>query len=227
MGAYRFTVRHVRYWRGAIHKWSTDYVYTGTLSGTLSAGHCELMLDTERPMLYSGAQAVGGSFGCEVYDAIAGGSPLASYTAFDYTVPGDWVPYSGTAWPSAAWDPELAAEPCLIVDWPGGLSRTGKPVFFRKYLHAIPVSQAADPGDPDVTSGSVTSLAAQANLMLGLFSDVGLHLGSVGGRLAGNPVVKNFYGNHQMPRGRRLKRVVTNALPPGDVRIGAIPIEEA
>lgn len=227
MSAIRFTVRHVRYWRGQIHRWSTDYVYTGTLSGTVSSGHCQLLLEKEATMLYSGGEAVGGSFACEAYDAIAGGSPIASYTVFDWETPGDWVPYSGTAWPTVALDAESQAEVCAVVAWPGGLSRTGKPVFFRKYLHAVPVSQAATAGDPDIPSGTVTDLLVPANEMLGLFGALGLHLGSVGGRLAGNPVMSAFYGNHQMPRGRRLKRVVTNALPPGDVRIGAIPIEEA
>jgi hypothetical protein len=55
----------------------------------------------------------------------------------------------------------------------------------------------------------VTALQTQAQVINGCLGSAGLALGSYRGTFAGIPVVKAYLGNHQMPRGRRRKPLVT------------------
>ncbi len=207
--ALKFTVRHVRYWRGAIHRWSTDYSYVGSSSLSPDAGLCSSLLNLDDHMCYAGGSTEGGTYECAVYDPRAGGTALAVYTRFAWDTPGDWIGYGGAAWTTTGLDFEAAAEPCLLVEWPAGKSKTGKPVAFRKYYHAIPVSQAGSAGAHDVATADVTSLEAGAEALRSFLGAQGWSLGTPAGRLAGTGVVSPFYGSHQMPRGRRRKPLVT------------------
>lgn len=203
MADYRAIVRHVRYWRGTVHRWSTSYEMTGSLTAPLDPTACQTLLEADSKMLYGGTLSSGNGYNCEIYNA-SGGTPLATYTAFDWTTPGSWtqIPAAGTAWTATSQPQETAAEVALLVEWPAGLSRTGKPVKFRKWYHQVPVGAGSG---GDVSSANRTALAAQANAVsVCLYAGYGLALGKAG-RSPGTPVVNAFYGNHQMPRGRRRK----------------------
>lgn len=211
MASYRAVVRHVRYWKGQIHRWSTSYTFTGGGGGTPDSTDCATLLTNDDAMCYSFAAADGGTYACEIYDLAAGGSPIASHTAFDYTVPADWIPYSSDGWAAPPSDGfEISAEVALLVEWAGGLSRTGKPVTFRKWFHAVPNAIVSPPA-AQVSPTNITSLETAATTLQHSLGGRGLSMGSVSGRLAGSPTVQPFYGNHQMPRGRRRKALVTSS----------------
>jgi hypothetical protein len=207
---YRGIVRHVRYWRGNVHRWSTVYHYGGVASPSIDATACHDLLTADSKMCYGTSNADGGVYSCEIYNADTGGIPLAVYTAFDWTTPGSWVHPGGAGWASSTGDLEPQAEVALLVEYPVGLSRTGKPVTLRKWYHAVPQSLAVA-GGVDIPSGIVTSLEAAALELQTTLAPYGLAMNSPAGRSPGAPVVLPHYGNHQMPRGRRRKALVTAA----------------
>lgn len=182
----------------------------GSLTHALDTTAAQTMLQKADLMCYSHEAADGGSFNCEIYDKGAGGTPVASYTAFDWTTPASWIRYAGytTAWGASSAAFENIAEVAALVEWPAGLSSTGKPVKFRKFIHAVPAT-AGIGSSADIASGIQTSLATAANnAAICLYAGYGIALGT-SGRLPGTPVVKPFYVTHQMPRGRRRKPLVT------------------
>lgn len=205
MPGVRFQVVHVRYWRGLIHRWSTDYQYNGSPSSSITAADCQTMLTADDKMCYGGGLAAnGGTASCAAYSS-SGGVPLATYVAFDADTPASWIPYSGTAWgTTTGFVFNQVAEPALLVEWAGGLSSTGKPVKFRKFYHAVP-NPGTTGSSSQVPSSSQTSLAAQATSMIGLFGSKGLVMGTPAGRLAGTASVSPYYAAHQLVRGRRRK----------------------
>jgi hypothetical protein len=210
MADYRAVVRHVRYWRGNVHRWSNSFEFTG--SGTTpNAAACNILTSATSEMCYAATSAAqGGIFETAIYRA-GGGVPLATVTYFDDAVPADWIKYTATGWGgdgSSAVDP--SAEVAMICTWPAGLSATGKPVTFRKWFHAVPVSSTSN-GGVDIASGVVSTLQTAAlALQTCLAPTYGLALGNSGRLAATTPVVSGFYGNHQMPKGRRKKSVTVD-----------------
>nr|CRY96080.1 hypothetical protein [uncultured prokaryote] len=218
MSDYRGIVKHVSYWRGIVHRWSTSYSLTAAGSPVIDTAACEILLSNDDLMCFGQSAADGGTYECAIYNA-GGGTPLATYTAFDYETPSTWILHAG----AATWDvaetinSDTGLESALVVDWPAGVSKSGKPVAFRKWFHAVPQSGTA-PKTPDVPAASLTKLQAQAAaLQVCLTSGYGLNLGNAG-RVAGSPVVSAYYGNHQMPRGRRRKKV-TLSTPNGKISL--------
>jgi hypothetical protein len=215
MAQYRAIVEHVRHWRGGIHRWSTSYLMTGSLTAPLDATACQTLMLADNKMLYQKSSGVDGSaYKCSIY-AASGGVPIASYTAFDWETPASWTPVVGSVWTAAATACDAVAETACLVEWPAGLSSTGKPVKFRKWYHQVPPSAAAG-GAVDILSAQVTALNTQANaISVCLYSGYGIALGTAG-RLPGTPVTSPFYGNHQMPRGRRKKTTTSTAKQASD-----------
>lgn len=206
MTDYRMVARHVAYWRGAIHHWSTVWPFVGTLT-TANQGPAIAAIKTlEQAVGYKGrtGEAPGGLYEIALYDQATGGVPIDVATYFDPTTPGAWVDYASTGWGSVASACDSSLESALGVRWAAGLSSSGKPVYFRKWFHAIPSSLAV-PGAVDVTSTSVTLLASALTTGLNTVGGLGAPMGR-GSRLAATtPVINPFYENHQMPRGRRRK----------------------
>lgn len=209
MTDYRAIVRHVRWWRGNIHRWSTSYEFTG--SGTTpNTAACTTLATNESPLLYdtSTTGKQGGIYEVQFYLA-SGGTPVASETFFDYTVPTAWTGYNGAGWGATRTaTPDPLGEVALGIRWQAGYSSTGKPVFFRKWYHSVPVSNVGG-GNPDIGSTVQTSLAAAAlTLQTCLAPTYGLSMGNSRRLASTTPVVSPYYENHQMPRGRRRKGVV-------------------
>lgn len=118
---------------------------------------------------------------------------------------------AGGGWHPGSADLVSGAETALVVEYPAGLSKTGKPVTIKNWYHAVPVSAPVG-GAPDVSAADLLTLAAKAGEIKGVLGSKGLVLGSKSGRIAGDPRVLAYYGNHQMPKGRRKKRTATGAL---------------
>lgn len=209
MANYKGVVRHVRYWRGSIQKWSTVYPYSGS-GAALNTAACSTLLAADSAMCYNqtGVKS-GGIYQVEFYLA-SGGRPLVTLNVFDPEVPTAWVPYLSTDWTlNSSRITEPQAETALGVRWAAGLSSTGKPVYFRKWFHAVPIAGSGTPGTVDVASSEVTALTAGAvNLAACLAPTYGLSLGNAR-TLAGTASVSGYYENHQMPRGRRRRALVS------------------
>ena len=200
MAEFIVQVRHVDAWRGTfLHKWVTDYPYVGTLGG-ISVPELTAFAELDASLCYNGTNGTGFIDSCALYDITSKGSPIeiASDLAMSYT---------GLSWAATAGarPQELQREVALLVEWPGGMSRTGKPVTFKKYIHAVPTTAAAGPGEPDVAGGDITDLTATAANIVNAMAVSGLAMGNARRFAGGAPTVRAYYTNHQMPRGRRRK----------------------
>ena len=209
MTEYRAVNRHVRYWRGNIHKWSTVYQFSGSVASADYPTLLGRLLDLENAVCYPAPGGGGGGIWEQaLYNQSSGGIPVSVVSRFDPDTPGTWIPYSGSAWSSLTTALEGNAEVALQVEWLAGLSSSGKPVRFRKWYHAVPQLASGNTA-PDVSSTNRTSIAGLIQSELSAIGGLGAPLGN-SSRLAGaTPEVLAFYGNHQMPRGRRRKPLVT------------------
>lgn len=219
MSNYRMVARHVRYWRGVVHRWSTVYQFTGTLASGSYAAAIAVLATMEGKVNYCQSGAVdGGLYEIALYNSSSGGVPVAVATYFPYATPGSWIPYTSTGWAVTSSILTPAAETSLQVEWAAGLSSSGKPVHYRKWYHSVPQVAGTEPTQ-DIPSGTLTSLTTAFTTGIAGISALGIQLGS-GSRLAATtPVVSPFYGSHQMPRGRRRK--VAKLTSDGAVRFPA------
>lgn len=210
MGNYRAVVRHVRYWRGIPQKWSTVYQYGGVPSIPIDNGDAEAVLTADDNLCWGLSPADGGTYGCDIYNQVSGGVPIASVRLFDPEDTGAWPGFSGGAWGGGTLGQLSSAETALQIEWAAGLSSSGKPVKLRKWIHAVQDTGAQGPA-VDLDSSLVTSLTVGANLVQHALGAKGLSLQSASGRLAGEAVVLPHYGNHQMPKGRKRKALVSSS----------------
>lgn len=212
MGDYRIVTRHVRYWRGNIHKWSCVYPLTGTVSSGDIATVITAFHDMEQQICYPAPGGGGGGlWEIALYNQATGGVPIAVQSYFDPETPGTWIAYFGGAWASTTTALEGNAEVSLQVEWLAGLSRTGKPVRFRKWYHAVPQLASGNTA-PDVSATNKTSLQGTIDNYMAIVGGRGLLLGNGSRLAAAQSTVLSFFGNHQMPRGRR--RLVRTAARP-------------
>lgn len=204
---YRAVVRHVRTWRGNIHKWSTTYPFVNQPSTPLTGTDLDHLAFRDSAMCYGTSAADGGVWGVDLYKVGQKGSPILTTRYFDPELIADWSGYGSSGWTTTGQAMLQVAEPALVVEWAVGLSSSGKPVRLKKWYHAVPVPQNAE-NSPDVPVADRNSLLTAATAITGVFSSKGLSLGSSASRLAGSPTVLAYYGNHQMPKGRKRKPLV-------------------
>lgn len=219
MTDYRMVARHVRYWRGAVHKWSTVYPFTGTLtSGNYAAAIAALATMEDKVNYMKSGEVSGGLYEIALYNQASGGVPIAVATYFPWATPGSWVPYGALGWSARTYEVNPAAEVAMQVEWPAGLSSSGKPVSFKKWYHSVPNLQNVPPAF-DISTTDKTGLTTALTAGIAAISGLGIQLGH-GSRLAATaPVIRQYFGNHQMPRGRRRRPVEVSSsfagLPPG------------
>lgn len=189
-------VVHEGLWRGNAHRWSTVYPYYGNYHD-IGDDLLDAIHDLDGEMCYPDPTTPGTTVEVAFYNLTDGGTSLISKAYGDA--------FSGTCWASV--DTREAVrqlETCAVLNWAGGLSRTGKPVKFRKYVHAVADTNVAV-GEPDISGTVQTELEARMTSLITALSPFGLAMGNAR-RFVGSAVsVDEFYGNHQMPRGRRRK----------------------
>ena len=209
MSDYRVIVKHVRYWRGQVHRWSNSFEYTGSLTHAFDSAACDAMRNAVQPFGYQASTGAvqGGIWGVTFYNA-GGGVPLASKQYFDPLVPAGWLPYTGTVWGNHTPAIEPVAEVAMTFAYPAGISSTGKPIHFRKYIHAVPDSVVAEPTGEIVAADIASIKSAASSLATVLNPGYGVVMGN-SRRFADstNPSVNPFYVTHQMRRGRRKRPV--------------------
>nr|CRY93634.1 hypothetical protein [uncultured prokaryote] len=211
MTDYRVVVRHVRYWRGTPHRWSTVYPLTGTVSSSNYGALITAMKSLDSNMCYSGnSVATGGIYEVALYNQASGGVPISITTYFPWATPASWVAYTSGGWPSVTTPASSVAESALQVEWLAGLSSSGKPVSFKKWYHAVPETPSTDVGI-DLTSAQITSLQNAWTSGFGTVAGLGVLLGNSRRLAASTPTVRSAIGNHQMPRGRKKKLTAARA----------------
>jgi hypothetical protein len=208
MGNYRGVVRHVRYWRGNIHRWSTVYNFTGSGSYVPGTADAHNLLLADAKLCYPAGAVDQGIYECQIYNNATGGTAIATYTNADWENPATWIPPGGTGWTTTGLGFNANAETALVVEWAAGSSSSGKPVTLRKWYHSVPGSEVVGNGT-QISGTDITSLTAAAQSLVGVFAANGLVLSSASGRLAGVAKVLPYFGNHQMPKGRKRKPLVT------------------
>lgn len=190
-------VTHTDSWRQTSdHKWTTVYPYVGTLSGLVLAD-VDAFLSLDAALCYNGTTGGGFISHGAFYDLTAKGSPLFQESVV--------LPYSGSDWVTAAGavGQELNREVAAVLEWPGGLSRTGKPITFKKWIHAVPLSPSTAGGSDDIDGATATALKATMASIVTHFAGQGLAMGNAR-RFAGTGyIVRSVYENHQMPKGRK------------------------
>lgn len=209
MTDYRLVSRHVRYWRGSVHRWSTVWRFTGTFTGPGLVSATTALHDLEQGVNYPGISThQGGLYEISIYDHATGGVPVLTTTYFDWTNPAVWINYTGSAWAAPFGVAVGNAEAAVVAEWHAGVSRTGKPVRFRKWFHMTPVTVASS-GGADISPTDVSNIQALIDSKVAVIDGLGVQMGN-GSRLAAlNCTVLPHYGNHQMPRGRRRRALVT------------------
>lgn len=198
MADYRYQVVSVGMWRGKIKRWNTTYHHP-TNTATLSLRDIHSNACYKAPGDVVGACS-GGVASIAVY-APTGGAPLSNTVFFDWEAPNTWIPFLGSGWAGTPAGTTLDASgesAMVVVGHLPGLSKTGKPMTTRKYIHAVPSRTAAAYSDPDIDAATLAQLKAlfPANYM---DTAAGIQPSSV--------EVLPYYGNHQRVRGRR--RTVT------------------
>lgn len=207
MAKYEAQVVHVRWWRGKPKRWTTRWPYYGTVSGAASG--LDALRDAVSAICYapsSSPNGYGGIAAIRLYNLTTGGVPVLVRTYFDWQVPSAWVGYTAGGWGSGRTAvPEGVGEGAMMLSYPAGLSKTGKPVAFRKFIHAIPGTDVST-GGAQIPPASVTSLTAAANAIPGVLAPIGLAFGD-GVRLGGTAQIDTYFVAHQMVRGRRKKQL--------------------
>lgn len=215
MAVYRYQATCVGLWRGKIKRWNTTF-HTTTTFGMRDAIHDAIqVVSYPNPGDAVGACS-GGLASITWYDA-AGGAPLGQQVYFDWQLPSTWIPYGGGVWSGVPADTPLDASgesAVVVVGQLPGLSRTGKPMSTRKYLHAIPSRSAAAFDDPDISSTVQAGIAASFPLSI---------MGNPAGVSPNLVTCEPYYGNHQRVRGRRrtVKTVAAQSFSNGVVVGGA------
>lgn len=198
MAVYRYQVVSVGWWRGKIKRWNTTFHLSGSgFANNVAAQMNKAGWKQAGDVL---GNCSGGVASCTVYN-VTGGAPIAQNVYFDWQTPSTWIPYTGTGWGSV--DPATPLDAsgesaAMVVGQLPGLSATGKPVYVRKFLHAVPSRTATAYTDPDISAADQASLA-------NLFDPV--YMLSPSGVAPSSTQVLPYYGNHQRVRGRR--RTVT------------------
>nr|CRY95846.1 hypothetical protein [uncultured prokaryote] len=202
MAGYRYQVVSVGMWRGKIKRWNTTF-HTSSSSSAAELRTAVSKVSWPNPGDTLGACS-GGVASISTYNA-AGGAPIAVATYFDWQVPSTWIPFTGTSWVGVDEDTPLdaAGESAVIIQGRRpGLSSTGKPVFMRKYFHAVPSRTSAAFEDPDVASATAISLAAAFNVA---------YFANKAGVYPSTLTALPWYGNHQRVRGRRRSALARSA----------------
>ena len=194
MPQYRYQVVDVGLWRGKVKRWNTTY-HVGDSSSTPFIKGFHQALGWKQAGDVVGACS-GGVASITIYNA-SGGAPIASTVYFDWKTPSTWIPYTGTAWSGvpAATPLDASGESALVIlGRLPNLSTKGKPIFTRKYFHAIPSRTATTYTDPDIAPAVLASLA-------GVISPS--YMGNKAGVTPSVVTASQWYLNHQRVRGRR------------------------
>lgn len=210
MAYYRYQVVSVGMWRGKIKRWNT------TLH-MWSSGYTTQIHDLFQKSGWKESGDVlgacsGGVAMIKCYNP-TGGLPISQTVYFDWQTPSTWIPYTGEFWSDvpAATPIDASGESALIIQGRmPALSKLGKPVFTRKYLHAIPSRTSAAFTDPDV-------LAATAAKFKAAWTPA--YMANAAGVTPSSVDALAWYGNHQRRRGRRKtkKAVATQSFSSGVV----------
>lgn len=130
----------------------------------------------------------------------------------EYPVP-EAIRPTMAAYTTGGGGPVLPLEVCVMVESPAGMSKTGKPVYLRKFLRGAPVGalDVSGSGDAIFTIGAEGAAAATAYGDGSWFGER-VYIGPSGTQGTSTSwIALQQPGNHQVPRGRKRKGSVANS----------------
>lgn len=108
---------------------------------------------------------------------------------------------------------QMPLEVCVMLEAPAGVSLRNKPVYLRKYIHAISAGNltVSDTGvDWEYDTGTIHTAAAHA-MGDGSWFGTRVYISPSGRQPATEAwTAIAAVGNHQMPRGRKKKKITTS-----------------
>lgn len=203
MTIFRVQTVSVGYWRGKPHRWQNVLHYNGSANPTQLEANLDVIMGVYSDLSLKTYD--GGVASVKIYNADVGGQPQASRTYFPWDTPASWVPFTGAAWSSITANPQPAGEAAALLTVQAGLGKTGKPVFLRQYLHAVP-GTGGESDAQQIPPAVVTALQTTFDTLQTLTAGGAQLVLSTpsGGSVAGSSVAQPFYVAHQRTRGRRV-----------------------
>jgi hypothetical protein len=194
-------------WRTGMHTWSLTGNHSGSSFDATDAQ--TFMTGTASPFALSFGPFISTTdttvIRAAYYDGIASTPVWEATYDTDHPAPTPLVP-TGAAMSSAS--PQEPLEACVILEAYAGLSSRTKPVYLRKYIHAIGVDNvaASDTGVVWTYHSGGGAAAAAAAMGNGSWYGTRVYISPTGRQpLSGAWVPVAAVGNHQMPRGRKRK----------------------
>lgn len=197
-------ITHVGPWRGKPqHLWTTIY----NLSGPTPSAGDQAQLMTQLVAIESAILSGGTGRGFVNAKFYSGQKPNIPTAVDPLGTPAAPLPYNSADWAAGGNAPTGNCEPeqCLLVETLlNGLSSRGKPVYLRKYFHAISDTAATTGRIPGAVAAAInTRVAAWTN---GTLANGVVVISPSGRQSTSPPAAKTYVWNRQMPRGRRKKK---------------------
>lgn len=194
-------------WRGLTH----NFQITGNTTGAaLSAADAKIFMEgTGSPYAKSFAPFQGTQQVAVIGVRYYNGTSSAPVYEADYAsgaAPAPLTP-TATAFSQGAGQDSLPLEVCVMVEATVGTSRTGKPVYCRKFLRGAPIAGLSDTSQWDFASEAASAASAMGN---GSWYN-GIQYCSPSGATAGSGgwTALSYPSNHQVPRGKKRSKTAT------------------
>lgn len=197
-----FAIKVTSQWRGTEHVWSLVSSHSGATLTPESAAFAFVQAVWNSVIAhFIAAPQVALTYvsGWDYYDGTDSASLYsAEYASSAASVTAGWLQSEyGDAYTSAVGVSGL--ECCVVLEAPVGLSKTGKPVTLKKFIHAVPGGISTAPDTPPYGGSGADALA----LKLGDGSLPGSRVLISASGKQGTWAPALYFGNHQMPRRRR------------------------
>ncbi len=193
-------------WRGSTHDWSVASSHSG--SAFTNTSDMLQFLISVYDVIASYLASGGSTFCCEVayYNGVDS-APKYSETFVNQaaaTAAGFLTSPIGSSYMSAPGTPLATTmapyEACCMLEAPIGLSKTGKPVTMKKFVHGCAAPTGENDGLPGVTSDWSNEAVKLGN---GQLYETRVLISPKGAQ--GTWSALDYYGNHQAQRRRKKK----------------------
>lgn len=211
-GHWYIEIRKQAFWRGVPHVWDNRYVMSGAQpSGADAITVIGALHDIEDVIYPTTAHDAGVGFVDGKAYPSGKGAPFAQVNYNESQGAGTATGFTGGEG-SMAWAPTL--ETCLLVATPiTGLSSSGKPITLRKYFRGLNAGSVEDTTGAELPGAVVTYVnAAVLPWKTGMGSSSWVVIAPSGAQASGAPVCSPYLHNHQIPRGRKKKKVSSSVL---------------
>lgn len=203
------------FWRGSPHLWQNRYVMSGATPSAGDAGTVIAALHDIENVIHPAQDSAHGVGFVKGSAYPSGSGPAFAVTEYNTSEGfGSATGFSGPTWSedTMTWAPTL--ETCALVETRlTGLSSSGKPLALKKYIRGVNSGAAEDIVAGQMAAADIAGItAACAPWKTGMGSSSWVVIAPSGAQAALPPVCQNYLVAHQIPRGRRKKKVTSGGL---------------